>query len=153
MGGNPYLKLFSDDILKEIQRYLNTWDTRFVSWNVSLYPEQNAVDINGGHKGTVIATTSFRKGVHYWEMSVSDMRTICVGVCELPRNARSLGDKWLGEMGYAICTSTHSGCTAFLVCVCITYTYIHTYLHSYIHRMCVGSSQQSCAPNMVCVVT
>jgi len=26
------------------------WDTRFVSWNVSLYPEQNSVDINGGHK-------------------------------------------------------------------------------------------------------
>ena len=114
LGQNALLKGFSDDVLKEIMRYLNTWDTRYNNWNVSLYPEHTAVDINGGHKSTVIASCAFRKGVHYWEITVSDMRTICVGVCEMPRNARSLGDRWLGEVGYAICSSMHSGGTAFL---------------------------------------
>ena len=114
LGQNALLKGFSDDVLKEIMRYLNTWDTRYNNWNVSLYPEHTAVDINGGHKSTVIASCAFRKGVHYWEVTVSDMRTICVGVCEMPRNARSLGDRWLGEVGYAICSSMHSGGTAFL---------------------------------------
>jgi hypothetical protein len=33
------------------------WDGRYCNWNVSIYPEENVVDINGGHKGTVIATT------------------------------------------------------------------------------------------------
>ena len=32
----------------------------------------------------------------------------------MPRNARSLGDKWLGEVGYAICCSSLSAGTAFL---------------------------------------
>ena len=105
LGGNALLREFSDDVVKEIMKFLHgmlpyvthvivcskmrcvarlfklvcatdlraygscarararvchwcaAWDKRYVNWNVSLYPEHNAVDINGGHKGTVIATT------------------------------------------------------------------------------------------------
>lgn len=78
------------------------------------FPKSWIVDINGGQRGTVVADVSFRTGIHYWEVTVADFRTICLGVCEMPKNARLLNDKWLGEIGYAVSASTCSGGTAFL---------------------------------------
>ena len=61
LGTSPYLKSFSDDVLKEIQRFLNTWDTQYCNWNVTLYPQHNAVDINGGHKVYTLARVHMKK--------------------------------------------------------------------------------------------
>jgi hypothetical protein len=41
-------------------------------------------------------------------IQVGDFRTICIGVCEMPSNLRALNEKWLGEIGYAICVSSCS---------------------------------------------
>lgn len=87
------------------------------AWNISFKTVdsfQDTLDINGGLRGTVVATTAFRTGVHYWEVTVADMRTLCIGVTEMPRNPRTLCDKWLGEIGFAVSCSSCSGGTAFL---------------------------------------
>ncbi|EKX45037.1 hypothetical protein GUITHDRAFT_109082 [Guillardia theta CCMP2712] len=104
------MKMMSDDIMKEILKYfILGWDSNYASWNMIFNNnDKSVVDINGGHRGTVIATTSFVTGTHYWEVSVQDMRTLCVGVTEMPKNPRSLSDKWLGEIGYGISSSNCS---------------------------------------------
>jgi len=115
LGEDSKMKPLSDDIMKEILKFFTLgWDANYASWNMIFNKDKSIVDINGGHRGTVIATTSFVTGTHYWEVSVQDMRTLCVGVTEMPKNPRSLSDKWLGEIGYGISSSNCSDGTAFL---------------------------------------
>ena len=64
-----------------------------------------------------------RVGVGEWLPQVADMRTLCVGVAEKPANVRLLSDKWLGEIGYAICVSSCSGPSR-------SHARAHTYTHT-----------------------
>eukprot|EP00291_Cryptomonas_curvata_P023877 CAMPEP_0172161040 /NCGR_PEP_ID=MMETSP1050-20130122/5898_1 /TAXON_ID=233186 /ORGANISM="Cryptomonas curvata, Strain CCAP979/52" /LENGTH=184 /DNA_ID=CAMNT_0012830881 /DNA_START=54 /DNA_END=604 /DNA_ORIENTATION=+ len=108
------VKLLSDDMMRKIFAFSQGWELANAGPNMTFNPECNTVDILGGSKGTILSTVSFSHGVHAWEIKVADMRTLCIGVAEKPVNPRSLADKWLGEIGYAISVSTCSGGTGFL---------------------------------------
>mmetsp|Transcript_46238 Transcript_46238/g.72372 ORF Transcript_46238/g.72372 Transcript_46238/m.72372 type:complete len:277 (+) Transcript_46238:135-965(+) len=114
IGEKSKVRSISDDVLRKVCSFMGSWDSALAAWNMNFSEANMVVDINGSHRGTVVADVSFRKGIHYWEVTVADMRTFCVGVCEKPKNPRALCDKWLGEVGYAISVTSCSGGTAFL---------------------------------------
>eukprot|EP00960_Hanusia_phi_P078373 768810-Hanusia_phi.AAC.18 len=109
LGEDSKMKLLSDDIMKEILKFFTLgWDANYASWNMIFNKDKSIVDINGGHRERIIgrfpntAGRGSRMFSLITQVSVQDMRTLCVGVTEMPKNPRSLSDKWLGEIGYGI---------------------------------------------------
>ena len=49
------------------------WETAHAGPNMTFSPDCANVDILGGGKGTVLATTSFISGVHAWEIKVREL--------------------------------------------------------------------------------